>query len=204
MTTEPTAVQQAVKLLTDRHDELGRIITDATSERQSVAAALTSLGVSVDRENAAVVADLAALVSGPAFGTGGSVTVGRRSVRVVALETLDSADRVFSNDDLFAALVNEFPDRDEDQLRANLRSALFQLRKTDDVVQVAPGVHVSRRWRPQNAEGPAVDAAGPSDVSNQLPEGGEHTDGQGSHHDHRVDLGGRNGDRDHLGAPVGH
>jgi hypothetical protein len=55
-----------------------------------------------------------------------------------------------------------------------------------------------------NAESPTVVAVGLSDVSDQMPEGGEYTDGQGSHHDHRVDLGGRNGDRDHLGAPVGH
>ena len=55
-----------------------------------------------------------------------------------------------------------------------------------------------------DAESPAGDAAGLSDLSDQTPEGGEHTDGQGSHHVHRDDLAGRNGDRDHLGAPVGH
>lgn len=57
--------------------------------------------------------------------------------------------------------------------------------------------------RPTNAESPAVEA-GLSDEPDLLPEGGEHTDGEGSHHDHRDDLAGRNGDRDHLGAPVGH
>ena len=53
-----------------------------------------------------------------------------------------------------------------------------------------------------NAESPAV--AGLSVGSDLAPEGGEHTKGQGSHHDHRDDLAGRNDDRDHLGAPVGH
>jgi len=56
---------------------------------------------------------------------------------------------------------------------------------------------------PTNADSPAVDA-GLSDELDLVPEGGENTDGQGSHHDHRDDLTGRNGDRDHLGAPVRH
>jgi len=159
MTTESPAVQQAVKLLTDRHEELGRIIMAATAERHSVAAALTSLGVADDSTETEVPAPS---LSGPAFGAGGAVTAGRRSVRVVALETMHSVNRVFSNDDLFAALVSEFPDRDEDQLRANLRSALFQLRRARAVVQVSPGLHIASHWHSRNVEGSTVAAVEPS------------------------------------------
>lgn len=56
--------------------------------------------------------------------------------------------------------------------------------------------------RPANADSP-TEAVGLSDELDLTPEGGEYTDGQGRHHDHRIDFDGRNGDRDHLGAPVG-
>ncbi len=200
MTPESPAVQQAVKLLTDRHDELGRIITAATAERQSVAAALTNLGVPVTSTDADVPAPT--LNTGSAFGAGGAVTAGRRSVRLVTLEAMNSTDRVFSNEDLLAALVSEFPDRDEDQLRANLRSALFQLRKADEVVQVSPGMHIARHWRPQNAESPTVGAVGLSDPVPTTREGG----GASGTDAHRVRDDTSSGQAEHLdhdlGAPV--
>ncbi len=98
------------------------------------------------------------------------------------------------------ALAREGYALDADQVR----SAVTYLRRKGEAEPVARG-----RWRlvnmpvvgPSDADSPTVDAVGLSDGLDLTPEGGEHTDGQGSHHDHRVDLGGRNGDRDYLGAP---
>ncbi len=90
---------------------------------------------------------------------------------------------------------------DDDKLEQNVRAALTRRLPDVERTQQDGRTHL---FRIRNAESPtAGDAAGLSEVPDQPPEGGEHTDGQGSHHDHRVDLGGRNGDRDHLGAPVG-
>ncbi len=90
---------------------------------------------------------------------------------------------------------------DNDQVR----SAVTYLKRKDLAETVTRGM-----WRMVREAPSPTDADSPTEtvgLSNQLdlaPEGGEHTDGQGIHHDHRDDFAGRNGDRDHLGASVGH
>ncbi len=124
------------------------------------------------------------------------------TVRHAVVDLFNAENKMLSNDEVVAAVAPRFPQRPADKLRTNVRSTLFQLVASGHLVKLGRGQHIASKWRPTNAESPAV-TAGLSDLSDQTPEGGEYTDGQGNHHDHRIDFDGRNGDRDHLGAPVG-
>ncbi len=91
---------------------------------------------------------------------------------------------------------------DDGKLEQNVRAAVT--RRIAEVERMQKdGRTFLFRILPKNADSP-TETVGLSDQLDLAPNGGEHTDGQGSHHDHRIDFAGRNGDRDHLGASVGH
>lgn len=178
-------IQQVVDLLLGRRREI-------TAELAEVTSALHALGVTLDDDD-------------PVTATPPVSVTTRRvepSVRLAALDLLLAEPVTIHMDTIVANLRPKYPDREDGKFRANVRSALYQLKESGDIVTCGRGLYRAAKW-PINAESPAV-GAGLSDLSDLLPEGGENTDGQGSHHDHRDDLAGRNGDRDHLGAPVGH
>ena len=105
-----------------------------------------------------------------------------------------------------AALLATLTENDWDTNATNRLNAvsaiLSRLARAGHLQRVGRGRYAVPR--PENAESPTAEAVGLSDKLDLTPEGGEYTDGQGSHHDHREDLAGRDDDRDHLGAPVGH
>jgi hypothetical protein len=193
MTQNLSIVQQAVTLLRTRLDELD-------AERTEIVTALDALTHSSSRaaydlvtpspKSVALVDEL-------------KRNANEGTVRHAVLDLFNAENRVLSNDEVVATVAPLFPQRPADKLRANVRSTLFQLVASGVLVKLDRGQHIASMWRPANAESPAA-TTGLSDLPDLTPNGGEHTDGQGSHHDHRIDFAGRNSDRDHLGAPVGH
>ena len=192
------SVQQAIDLLALRHREL-------CDELENVSVALRALGADPDRRAAAkAVGDQAATQSlMPAVLRRLKAERPRPSVRLAVSELLMSEHRTFSTDETAQALRGRYPDTDDVRFRANVRSALYQLKMNGDVRLVGRALYLHSKWN-TNAESPAATIAGLSDAVDLTPIGGEHTDGQGSHHDHRFDFAGRHSDRDNLGAPVGH
>ncbi len=191
MTQNVSIVQQAVMLLRTRLYELD-------SERTEIVTALDAL----THSSGAVADFVTPSPKSVALVNEIKHNAAEGTVRHAVLGLFNAENRVLSNDEVVAAVAPLFPQRLADKLRTNVRSTLFQLVASGDLVKISRGQHIASKWRSTNAESPAP--AGLSDLSDQPPEGGEYTDGQGSHHDHRVDFVGRDGDRDHLGAPVGH
>ncbi len=112
-----------------------------------------------------------------------------RTLPAAVTEALTQAGRALNFTELHEAVSALLGDVNE----KSLRGTLPRMEREGKIVKPQRGVYA-----------PPTNAVGLSDLSDPSPEGGEHTDGQGSHHDHRFDIAGRDGDRDHLGAPVGH
>ncbi len=199
MTGPSSIVQQAVDLLTARFHELQDELTE-------VSGALLALGYA--RDDIPIVArDEAQGMRMHAAADRSSLSAPdnyspRPGVRTAVLGLLESEPSTFHLNDVVTRLRPAYEDHDEHKFRANVRSALYQLKVSGVAVSRGRGIYQAAKW-PTDADSP-TDAAGLSDGSDQSPEGGEHTDGEDHHHDHRIDFAGRNGDRDHLGAPVGH
>jgi len=198
MTGSSPTVQKAVALLTARYHELQDELTE-------VSGALFALGY-VDDDGDIVSRDA---VQGMRMHSAVDHSLSlpndyspRPGVRTAVLGLLESEPSAFHLNDVVTRLRPTYEDHDEHKFRANVRSALYQLKVSGVAVSHGRGIYRAAKW-PTDADSPAA-SVGLSDGSDQSPNGGEHTDGQGSHHDHRIDFDGRNGDRDHLGAPVGH
>lgn len=198
MTRSSPIVQKAVDLLSTRYLEL-------KDELEEVGNALSALGYVNDdgvirrRDELPDVLTSITLDRTPltaqAFAT-------RPGVRTAVQGLLESEPRTLHLDAVVSRLRPLYEDRAPDKFRANVRSALHQLKGSGAAVAAGRGLYRAAKW-PTDAASP-TETVGLADGLEQMPEGGEHTDGQGSHHDHRDDLAGRNDDRDHLGAPVGH
>lgn len=84
-----------------------------------------------------------------------------------------------------------------------VRSAVAYLKRKNLAEIVTRGM-----WRLVGAALGPTDAGSPTetvglpDQSDLAPDGGEYTDGEGSHHGFRIDFAGRDGNRDDIGAPV--
>lgn len=186
------AVRQAVALLRDRLTELRAEVTTLESEAAEISAALQSLGA----DSAALTQVTNATVGGRTM-KGAGVTLERRSVRPAIQTLIDSRNHVFSNEEILTALAPKFPDRETTKLRANIRSALFQMVEAGSVVRQGRGLHASPCWHPTNAESPA--ATGPSVVPAPTEEG--RTDDVAKAHDHNDHVPGWN-DIDGRGTAV--
>jgi hypothetical protein len=178
-------------------ESLRRHRTDAVAERDRLIERIRALDVLIAQESKSPTAPVAGLSSRPAFGTGGAVTVAAMPLPAAVTEALTRHGGALGFPDLLAA-VSQVQGQDVNE--KSLRGTLPRMEREGKLVKPQRGLYAL----PATTEGPTVDAVRPSDVSGPAPEGGEYTDGQGSHHDHRDDLRGRNGDHDHLGASVGH
>lgn len=180
MTATSPAVQQAVALLLGRKREL-------CDELNEITAALNSLGVSGS--------DLTKSASSSPTRTTRTSPSQRPTIRVAVLNFVNESRRVLSLDEVVAGVGPLFPDRSGDQIRSNVRSALFQLTARGEITKPARG-----QWGPLNAESPAVQA-GLSDLSDN-PGKEVIPDGNPAHRDLGPSSGGWL-DRGHdHGAPV--
>lgn len=165
-----SAVDQAVTILRDRHQEAVKIRDELTAEIATISDALDRLGYAVETPRP----DLAYASEGE------WVTIEAKfSIRAAVQEKLDAAPAGLTNDDLVRVLATMQGSRDAGSFRAAIRTAVWQLRQ-NKVAITQDGRHFSTKWR-TNADGPAV--TGPSDQEALVKEGGE-ANGQANHGDH--------------------
>lgn len=123
------------------------------------------------------------------------------TVRHAVLDLFNAENKMLSNDEVVAAVAPRFPQRPASKLRTNVRSTLFQLVASGDLVKLGRGQHAASKWRPTNAESPA--ATGLSVLAPATQEGG----GASGTDAHRVRDDSSFWQAEHLvhdlGAPVG-
>ncbi len=119
-------------------------------------------------------------------------------------EVLRTSERFLSSQELINHAVSSGYLASDADAAESLRKIVSRMVQEKKLVREKRDGRSYNYGLPQDASSSAVVAAELLDEPVLTPSGGEHTDGQGSHHDHRDDLAGRDGDRDHLGAPVGH
>ena len=187
MTSNSSIVQQAVTLLRTRLGELD-------SERTEIVTALDALTHSSSRAHDDLITPSPKSV--PLVDEiKRNATEG--TVRHAVLDLFNAESKMLSNDEVVAAVAPCFPQRPADKLRTNVRSTLFQLVASGDLVKLGRGQHIASKWRPTNAESPV--SAGPSVVPAPTEEG--RTDDVAKAHDHNNHVPGWN-DSDGRGTAV--
>lgn len=162
--SEPSAVQQAVDLLTGRLAEARQRRDTLTAEIVTIGNALTSLSA---------YADGAPVHSRPDADTGTVAAVrgvGTMSVRAAVKAILDGEDRAFAPAEIRNLIPDDVMNGKSAQQRTNsVRTAMWSLRQKGEAVLVDESRTKSTKWTatPPSSELPAVNGSGPS-----LPEGG--------------------------------
>ena len=195
MNNSSLAVQQAVDLLLARHKEL-------SDELAEITAALTALGVRVDKTATTYATPSNIRDIDVAMRHAPPRVAQKASVRAVVADLLRRENRPWSTDEIAGAIRSEYPDTDDDRFRANVRSALYQMKESGDALKVARGVYLAAQWLPPNVEGPEAGTSGPS-IPNPTSEEGGGASGTDTHRvrDDHSSWKAEHLDHD-LGAPV--
>jgi hypothetical protein len=154
--TEPSAVQQAVDLLTGRLEEARQRRDQLTAEITTIENALTSLSV-----YSAGVTD-SQQANGLNAPAPGARAAGTTSVRAAVRAILDSEDRAFAPAEIRALIPNAVMNGKSAQQRTNsVRTALWTLRQKGEAALVDESRTKSTKWATSNPELPAENGAGP-------------------------------------------
>lgn len=194
------AVQQAVDLLLGRRSALADHVADVNAEIKQIDAALTVLGATGSLAGVDVIA---AVSNGETTYAEGKSKVGSgTSVRQAVRDLMNRTPRSLTNDLVQDEIAALFPERTADQLRSNIRSTLYQLVQSGELVKQGRGEHIAAKWLSKNAESPTVDAVGLSVPVPAEQEGG----GASGTDTHRVRDDPSSWQAEHLdhdlGAPV--
>jgi hypothetical protein len=125
-----TAIEHAATLLQQRRSEAMAEIEGLRNEVKEIEGALVSLGFA------------------STLGAHPSEGLARKSVRAAVLALLESAPRQFSAAEIASAISAQLPDRPEDQLKSTIRTAVWTLRKHNQIVTVQGGRHLATKWLP--------------------------------------------------------
>lgn len=162
-------MRQAIDLLVGRRDEL-------VTELGEVSTALRALGYDPSH-GASEPAPAARDASARDMSTPSHDLARRPAVRAAVADLLDLEPQTHHLDEVVTTLRPSYPDRDEAKFRANVRSALWQLKESNSAISPSRGLYRSAKWA-ADAEDPAVEA-GSSDLSALDAKGGGGSDGAG-------------------------
>lgn len=158
----------------------------AAAERDHWDERIRALDVLIEQESKSLktlTSSAVGLVSESGFGRrGGSVSLNPLPLPAAVTEALTRQGGTLRFPDLLLG-VSQVQGQDVNE--KSLRGTLARMVREGKLVNPQRGVYAL----PTNAESLTVDAVRLSDASDQMPEGGEYTDGQGSHHDHRAPVG---------------